>query len=380
MTKTVLLITRTAQGGMKNHLQILSKKLGSYNWKILMAGPDPLLSRPCEPSELDLHLPINDGLHPGQDWQAVIALRRYLRGTSVDLIHAHGWKAALVAELARWRMLQVPVLVTIHNALPPQFGGWKGWLMERIGGAILRGADRIIVVSPALKEMAARIYPPAAHRIHLVPNGVDVPYLHGASLSIRRKRSEVLKSLGIAEPPRLIVGTVARIIREKGVFELVQAFDEVVRNVPSAGLLIIGDGPERERLTAAISSLKAKNTVHFLGWIDNAASLMGLFDIFVLPSWSEGMPVSIMEAMAAGVPVVASCVGGIPDLVSDGITGRLVPVRDTKTLAAAIVELLTNPEKRTRLGQAAYGAAAARFSQDNMLSQTAEVYRLLVDT
>lgn len=377
MTKTVLQVTRIAQGGMSNHLRLLAAELKSFGWNVLIAGPSTGESTQTQAISPDLPLPIHDGLNPRKDGHAIFALRRYLRKNPVHLLHAHGWKAGLIAALARFGLPHLPLLVTVHNSLPPQFRGYRQWLLKKIGAAVLKRADRVIVVSSALSELAEKLYPPTARKLHLIPNGIDVDSLHATSLSVRNDKQAVLKKFGLTVSSDFLIGTVTRIIREKGVFELVEAFDEIAKTMPNTRLLIIGDGPAREELILEISRLHVASKIHLLGWIRNAAYLMGIFDVFVLPSWSEGMPISIMEAMAAGVPVIASNVGGIPELISDGVTGSLVPARDSKRLAKAILDLLNNPKKRQQFGQAAYETISARFKQDAMVNQIAEIYKLM---
>jgi glycosyltransferase involved in cell wall biosynthesis len=171
-----------------------------------------------------------------------------------------------------------------------------------------------------------------------------------------------------------VVGTAARLVPIKGVLDLVRAFAVVRAEVADVRLEIAGSGPERPRLEHEIDVLRLAGAVKFLGWRPDLPQLLPSWDIFALASFDEGFGIAALEAMAAGLPVVATAVGGVPELVSDGNTGFLVPRGDVAALAARLRVLLLDPERRLAMGAAGRARARAEFSIERMVSAVAAVY------
>src|ERR687894_2861477 len=182
------------------------------------------------------------------------------------------------------------------------------------------------------------------------------------------------------EPPtglreRPLVGVVARLQPEKGVANFLKAAVRVAPQFPEAHFVIAGDGPLRQELVSLAEDLGLRDRVHFLGFRSDASELMGSLDVLVVPSLTEGSPLVTLEAMAAGVPVVASAVGGIPDQIRHDKEGLLVPPGDTDALSNALLALLRDPPRSRRLGEAGRRRVASRFSHATMVRQIEDVYR-----
>lgn len=265
-----------------------------------------------------------------------------------DLVHAHNPKATLVARLAYGP--DVPLLSTLHGVPRAQRG---------TAARILRWAsDRVVVVAPHLADQLVRAGFPAG-RIDVVPNAVDpLP-----SYDRGRARAE----LGL--PPGAVVGLcLARMVDQKRHDLLVEAW---ARLAGDGHLLLAGDGPNRRRIEAAVTRAGIRDRMHLLGERPDVARLVAASDLLVLPSDWEGLPISVLEAMAAGLPVVATRVGGLVGL-ADAV--RLVEPDSVAALGAGLDEVVGNP--RVRAGLAARGRllAAERFGVDAMVARYREIY------
>ena len=183
-----------------------------------------------------------------------------------------------------------------------------------------------------------------------------------------------------SEPATPLVGTVCGLRPQKALDVLVRAASRLAEQVPDVRVLILGDGPERERLEALIGELGLGSTVTLLGvWPpDEVADFVEALDVGVLSSDFEGMPLAVMELMAAGKPVVATAVGGVPDLVLDGVTGLLVPPRDADALAAGLGALLDDPARRAALGEAGRERQRSEFDFGRMVRRLEERYEELL--
>jgi glycosyltransferase involved in cell wall biosynthesis len=297
---------------------------------------------------------------------AVGALAAHLAEVRPDVVHAHMFRAETVAARAVLALVEAgqrrPYLVaTVHSSrvrsdedrallleLTPQFG-------------------RLIAVSTAivakLKSEGRDIVP-----ISLIRNGVDLQ---------RYAEQEVCCTLpdeyGM-ERGSQIVGVVARLEPEKGHPTLLEAWPKVLRAVPDAYLLVVGEGSRRDALEAQARELRIAHRIVFTGRRDDVPAVTAALDVAVLPSYREAQGLSVLEAMALSRPVVASNVGGIPEMVEDGVTGLLVPPHDAETLAAAIIRLLTDHPYADMLGRAGHDLVHDRFCIEAMVDATSAIY------
>jgi glycosyltransferase involved in cell wall biosynthesis len=209
-----------------------------------------------------------------------------------------------------------------------------------------------------------------AGRVGVVYNGIDLK-----RFSLRHaERNELRRELGLG-PGTLAVIQVARLDYLKDHVTAIRTVGRVVRQIPDVRLLLVGEGPERPAIEAQVEQVGLTEQVRFLGLRKDVERLLQAADLFLLTSISEGIPLTVIEAMAAGLPVVSTRVGGVPEVVEDGMTGLLAPSRDDEALALAILKLAADPTLRTRLGYVGRERACSSFSE----SQMADRYRALYE-
>jgi len=228
--------------------------------------------------------------------------------------------------------------------------------------------DAIAAVSEkgrALWIAHARIDP---KKIHVIHNGVELPDLERAD----EIAAEVRRELGVPSEGK-VIGVVAGMLLVKGHAYVLDAFPEVLDAVPNAWLLLAGDGPRRAGLVRQAARLGIGERVKFLGHRSDVMRVIEACDIIALTSLAESMPFSLLEGMSCGKPIVASAVGGVPELVKDGVTGYLVPPGDSAAVARALIRLLQDPRKMAHMGGAALERVRSHFSVDKMLRETMEM-------
>lgn len=280
----------------------------------------------------------------------VDALRRRLRP---DVVHTHGYRA----DVLHGRPAGTPVATTVHGFTG---GGVRNRLYEALQRRAFRRFDAVIAVSAPLAERLRTTVP--APRLHRVPNA----WCGGPALS----RAEARAALGLA-PDAFVVGWVGRVSREKGADVLLDALARL-RDVPWTASLI-GAGPEMEALRRRPGQLGMEDRVRWHGVVPGAAALFAAFDVFALSSRTEGTPMALLEAIAAGVPVVAARVGGVPDVVG-AREALLVPPEDPPALAAAIARVRAEPEEAAARALAARERLRTAFGAARWLDAYESIY------
>ena len=298
-------------------------------------------------------------------------LKRYLSSEQVDIVHSHDVYNNIFSTF--WaRAARRPAVIASRR-----------WL-DDVPRASLRTANRyayrlahrVVANSETIGELLVDREGVSAERVTIIPNFVDESaFTPPKDAELRALRAE----LGVPSDAT-IVGCVAGLRPVKGHRTVIEAIALLRARWPALSLVLIGDGPERERLEALTRQLDLTDVVHFVGARSNEPNPNYLFDISVLASRSEAFPNSIVEALAAGRPVVATRVGGIPDAVIDGENGLLVSPDDPALLAAAIDDMVRNPERRAAMGRAGQQAARARFHVDRVIPQLESMYMQMLPT
>jgi glycosyltransferase involved in cell wall biosynthesis len=304
-----------------------------------------------------------DVLDEADDEVAVRELAAWLRREEIDLVHAHMFRAEVIGTRAAVAAGVPVIMATVHSSRVRSVEDMA--LLASLTPAM----DRLIVPSDAIEHKVRHEGRDAA-RFAVIPNGVDLSRFRGPAPACQLRRE-----LGVpGEAP--LVGVVARLEREKGHRFLLEAWPSVLAVCPAARLVIVGEGSESDALRAQARSLGSRvaASVHFTGRREDIAAVTADLDVAVLPSLREAQGISILEAMARRRPVVASAVGGIPEVITSGVDGILVPPADPGGLAAGIVALLSDPALRERIAEAGYRTVAERYSIDAQVKRIEAVY------
>ncbi|MFQ5599012.1 MAG: glycosyltransferase [Candidatus Krumholzibacteriia bacterium] len=306
----------------------------------------------------------------GIDIGALRRLIRLVRRERPDLIHAHVFTANLWGRLAG-AFTGVPVVTTEHST----------FFLERRGGVWLERAlapwtaARIVVSEDLGRAVRRKLGPRAAAHTRVVHNGI--PAARFEMLEHRTgQRARIRRALGFGDGD-VVVGTVSRIEPRKDHHGLLAGFARAVSESPELALVIVGDGPERGRLEDEARRRDLCSRVRFLGHRASVWRLLGAFDVFVLPSRTEGISLALLEAMGAGLACVATAVGGNPEVLAED-TGVLVPFGEPAALARVLVDLARQPGKRQRLGKRGRGRARRCFSQERMFRDIHALHRRVV--
>ncbi len=355
----VVIVLGTSAGGVGAHVRMLARRLPDNGMEVTVACPTGTEERfgftetgaAYEPVEIDT------GPRPLRDWATVRRLRHVTRDAGV--VHAHGFRAAAMTGLAlgRRRPGRTPLVATWHNAVLGS--GPRRRLLARLEALAARRADLTLAVSPDLADRARELGSPDAR---LAP--VPAPTLSPPT----RTRAEVRDEFGAGDRP--IVLTVARLAPQKDYDTLLEASSHWTDRDPVPLVLAAGDGPEHERLARRI--LAGGLPVRLLGRRSDIPDLLAAADVFVVTSRWEGSPLVVQEAMAAGVPVVATAVGGVPALAGDGAV--LVPPGNPEAVAQAVATLLDDPSARTALVERALAVAAGWPDEAETARRIASVY------
>lgn len=298
------------------------------------------------------------------DLGTILKIRRFLRSQGVDIVHTHGYKSNLYA-LGSTVGTRVGRIATCHNWLGDDV---KMKSYARLDKFFLKRFDRVVAVSDTIREELDSADIPS-HKIVTIYNGIDLNRFRP-----RPDTEEARKGLGIRDGSR-VIGTVGRLSEEKGHTHLLRAARDPVLEGQNLVFLIVGDGPLRARLEEEAGGKgQGSPDIVFTGTRKDVDKLYGMMDVFVLPSLTEGLPMALLEAIAAKRPVIATKVGGVPKVIEEGSSGRLVPPADAKALAMAIRDLLVDPEEGRRMAEKAYETVKETFSADTMTRRYLDTY------
>lgn len=295
------------------------------------------------------------------DKRAVRQIRKLINDYNVSVLHTHGYKADLYGFVARWST-RVALVATCHN-WPSR--AWSMRVYAFLDRLALRTFDQVVAISDPIRKILLRSGADAA-KVKMIANGVEMERFEDACPSLKNE---------FAPGDGPVVGFVGRLVPDKGGEILLRAAQQVLRSNPSTKFIFVGDGPSRKHWETMATELGISDRVAFAGVRTDMPGVYSSFDMLVLPSLCEAMPMCVLEAMAAGKPVVATRVGAIPKVVEPGNTGLLVEPGDVGGLSNAITKILNDRQLSAQMGARGKAKAAIAFSSDAMAKQYLDLYR-----
>ncbi|RJQ36761.1 glycosyltransferase family 1 protein [Candidatus Parcubacteria bacterium] len=380
--KILFVITKSVWGGAGRYVYDLATRLddaGPFDIAVACGGNGPLLEKLRERGIRTIPLPwLERDIGIVRELAALGALVALFFRERPDVVHLNSSKVgglgAVAAAIARLGRLSTRprAIFTVHGwAFYEPRPRWQRWIIMTASWATGLLCDRVILINTADHRSAARFI--SHKKLALV--------FHGIKPLAALPRDEARRALAVRTGwpfaiDTVLIGAIAELTRTKGLDILLEAAEALKNRAgrESWRIVIIGEGEDRAKLAARIAERGLTNAVALAGFIPDAATLLSAFDIFVLPSRKEGLPYALMEAMSVGVAAVGSRVGGVPDLIEDNVSGKLVPAGDTTALAEAIGELIEHPGRRRMIGESARQRIRSAFPIDTMVHQTAALY------
>ena len=368
----VLEVLEATVGGTRRHLMDLVTHLDPERFEVAVACStlrDPSFEddvRGLEARGVRVYrIPMRRAIRPIGDAIACLRLHRLMRRGGYDVVHTHSSKAGFIGRLAAWAA-EIPWVVHTPHAFAFEMDVSPlaracYFRLERLAA---KWADRLICVCPSQQPLAAALG--GAERVVVIENGIECPPRAGATA---RGRQE----FGFGAE-HLVTGVIGRFAPQKGLVYFVEAARQVAARRPEARFLLVGDGELRPNIEAQIGATGLKDRFVITGRRADVPDIMLSLDLVVFPSLWEGLPYALLEAMAAGKTVIASRVGGMADVLQDGVNGILVPPRDPAALAEAMTKALENEPQRSKIGGYARETVTSRYRIEKMIDRLGAVY------
>lgn len=396
--KLLYIVTQSEWGGAQKYIFDLATNLADEFEITVAAGPDganhhlfkKLEIASLRSQNLKLHLfnHLKREINPYHDFLAILEISRFLKKEQFNIIHLNSSKAGVIGAIANsLNRIQIASLHLRNQAIPTLNNKQTkviytahGWVylepqnaikhliylyLERLSGQL---RNTTIVSSNKEKEAALKYNTAKKETLHIIPNGIDLNKLIFLDKQTARKELKV-------DDNRFIIGTIANLYNTKGLGYLIEAIKilELDHNFNNCQVLIIGEGQERKNLEDKIKNCNLEDKIILEGTKQEASKYLKAFDIFILPSIKEGFPYTILEAMAAELPIIATRIGAIPEIIRENIEGLLVQPKNSVELTNAIKKLINNPDLRNLLAAAAQ-KRCNQYNLDSVLQKTKELY------
>lgn len=299
----------------------------------------------------------------GFDWRLIGQIRELIGSGQFDIVHCHQYTPFIYGRLAAMGT-RARVVFTEHGRFHPDRYRYKAALINWL---LAQRTPAIVAISSATREALSRYEFMPARKIQVIYNGIK-----GLSRN-QHQADELRASLGIPETS-FVVGTVSRLDPVKNQAMMIRAFGQLLDKHPDSYLLMVGDGPEREALKHQVQQAGLTERVVFTGYVDQPANYLAALDLFLLSSYTEGTSMTLLEAMSLGVPIVATRVGGNPEIVLDGETGLLVDSDDDRGFADAMIRLVQDNEMREGFARSGCARFRTQFTAPQMTAEYLKVY------
>lgn len=374
--KILYIITKSNWGGAQKNVYDLALSMREKGHTTIVAlGGNGLLMKRLEDAGIKTY-PINSlnrDISMNEDTASFMDIFRMIKRERPDILHLHSPKAAGLGSLAGKLLKVKKIIVTVH--------GWsfnedrpisKRIIIAFFSWLTMLLSDKTILLSEKEYSQAMR-FPWIKNSLAIIPLGIKQPIF----LSIDGARQEMGRRIGLDLNEigrKMILGTITELHPNKGLFYLINALEQVLPQNPNLVCIIIGDGEEAASLNLLVKSKKLENNIFLLGYIDNASEYLKAFNLFVLPSVKEGLPYVILEAGFASLPVIATTVGGIPEIVEDMKSGVLVQSKNIRELSHAISFMIEHPNMRREYSANLRESVAKKYSFEKMTSEVSNLY------
>lgn len=377
--RVVRIIARLNIGGPAIHATLLHERLNRQRFQSTLvtgteeAGEGNYLELHGRTADVEIIPDLGREIRPLRDVQTLWRLVALMRRIKPHVVHTHTAKAGAVGRAAAI-LAGVPIVVhTYHgHVLRGYFSPAKTGVYRAIERGLARRTDRLLAVTTRVRDELVALGVGQAAQYRAVPLGFDLAPL----LVAERRRGELRAELGLGDAP--LIGIVARLAPIKAHEVFLSAAATVRQQVPAARFLIVGDGELRALLEQQTAALGLTDAVRFLGWRADIDRLYADIDVVALTSRNEGSPVALIEAMASGVPVVSTDVGGVADVVEHGVSGLLAPMDDAAGIAGHILTLLADPGMRHAMGVRGRTKVAATYDAARLVTDIEALYEDLV--
>lgn len=378
--KIAHVVTRLDWGGPPDIIRLICKSLDPEKFDVtIIVGSTgyPSLKTQRFLSEYSvITIPqLQREVNPANDITALFRLYYLLREKKFDIVHTHTAKAGALGRIAA-RFAGVPRIIhTSHgHNFYGYFGPFKSKLVIMIERFLTHFTGRITALTELEKRDLASYQVAQPDKVVVINSGIELDQFRKVTIDSIRKREE----LGISRDS-LVVGMIGRLEPVKGSEYFIEAIHEVSKKIPDAEFLVVGEGSLRHKLISQCKKLKISEKVTFTGWREDIQDILAILDVLTLPSLNEAVGRILIEAGACGIPVVATNVGGIPEVVQNGETGILVSPHNSNELARALISLLENEEERLSMGEAAKYWVDDKCSASRMVKRFSELYSEMVD-
>jgi glycosyltransferase involved in cell wall biosynthesis len=383
--RVLRVIARLNMGGPALHVAYLSAGLRERGYETtLVAGDVGKGEESMAYVAESLGVPVTTlpGLHreiaPLRDLKATVGLARIMREQRPQILHTHTAKAGAIGRIAlvlAGRARPPIVVHTFHgHVLRGYFGRFRGWIFRRLERLLARGTDVLIAVSPEVRDDLVALGVARPEKFAVIRLGIE---LDERVVGGNDDGTATRRVMGVPDG-RVLVGWIGRMTAVKRTDDVLRAFRALRDRGVDASLCMVGDGPDFERVVELAGELGIVRDCLFPGYQEQIGRFFGAFDVFVLPSGNEGTPVTAIEALASGCPVVATRVGGVPDVVRDGEDGFLVDPGAVDDLADRLAQLANDPDLRRRMGKAGRARVVPRYGVDRLIDDVDRLYRELL--
>jgi len=372
-TRILHIITNLPVGGAQDNTLLTVERLDRRRFDVcLMCSSEGLwLRRALQLRDVDLVFvdELTRRIHPLFDLIALWRIYRYIKVGRFEIVHTHSSKPGFLGRIAA-ALAGVPIIIHTIHGFP--FHDFMHPLVRRfyilVERSLSKLTHRIVTVSNLNRHKAIQLRLARREKFVNIYSGIDFRKF-SRRIDVERKKQE----LGITNGEK-VVGMVGRLSVQKAPWIFIQAIPEILRKERDVRFLVVGDGELRDRMMDLADELDVSDRTMFLGFREDVPELLRVFDVFVLTSQWEGLGRSLTEAMYTGRPVVATEVEGVPELVRHERTGLLVPPRDVRSVAHGVIDLLSDPCKRQRLGEAARRQVRHAFGVERMVSDLEALY------